>query len=546
MYKEDNYKYIKMDIMEDLDYLIRKVDIKQDYDSDINYGNRMNDSLLNISEINFLDMLFSSKKNKMYSTIYEDNVNLLQDILRIIDLRKVYKEDDKFYISNIKKENTIQYQKRENSWLDDSSVDELMFNNSEFPIYEDNRDYINYDIIGWMKIDNIEETKNKYYDLNIPEGNLYIANNIVSHNSGKTYTANKVIEYLDLEEEDVAFVAFTGMAAGVMTRKGQVATTIHRLIYNPIVEKGKVRFVKKESLDLKLIVIDEISMVSNKLLEDIQSFNIPIMTLGDPAQLDPVGGSTNNLLDNPDIFLDEPVRQSLENPIIHLANEVRKGNDISLGKYADNVLILRPDQIDDTFLQYADQILVSYNKSAKSINDRFRKDILNIDSEFPIEGDKIMCLQNNWKKMITEDNIDQYLTNRLIGYVDKIRKNMGKIKSTKIDFRPEYFEDQYFDNILMDQLVYDGIINKTSELYEAREGNEELNQIYKKRLVYQNTTFESVNPFNYAYGITIHKSQGSEYDNVLLYDENYMHNRLRSLYTGITRAKEVLVIIKTW
>src|SRR5699024_1303899 len=206
-------------------------------------------------------------------------------------------------------------------------------------------------------------------------------------------------------KEDVAFVAPTGMAAGVTTRKGQVATTIHRLIYNPIVKKGKVSFIKKDDLgSIKLIIVDEISMVSNSLLEDIMSFGIPILTLGDPMQLDPPMGSMNKLLDNPNIFLDEPVRQALDNPIVYLANEVRQGRDISLGRFSDNVFILTPEQIDNSFLELSDQILVSYNKSAQSINNRYRNEILKRESHLPTVGDKIMALQNNWKKVIQENN----------------------------------------------------------------------------------------------------------------------------------------------
>ena len=88
----------------------------------------------------------------------------------------------------------------------------------------------------------------------------------------------------------------------------------------------------------------------------------------------------------------------------------------------------------------------------------------------------------------------------------------------------------------MDNLVFDGIINKSSDLYEARQDNDDLNKVYKKRLIYQDSTFETVNPFNYAYGITIHKSQGSEYDNVLMYSEN---NRADKFKSNIVTGKQI-------
>src|SRR5699024_3571095 len=150
------------------------------------------------------------------------------------------------------------------------------------------------------------------------------------------------------------------------------------------------------------------------------------------------------------IFLDEPVRQALDNPIVYLANEVRQGRDISLGRFSDNVFILTPEQIDNSFLELSDQILVSYNKSAQSINNRYRNEILKRESHLPTVGDKIMALQNNWKKVIQENNIDQYLTNGLIGHIDRMGKNMENLKASKIDFRPEFFDDTKFKDILMD------------------------------------------------------------------------------------------------
>ena len=364
--------------------------------------------------------------------------------------------------------------------------------------------------------------------------------------SGKTFTANKIIEAFNLYPENVKFVTFTGMAAGVITRRGQMATTIHRLIYIPIVKNNKVTFMKREHLDpnIKLIVVDEISMVGEDLFKDIQSFGIPILTLGDSAQLPPVNRKAVKFLDKPDIFLDEPVRQSLDNPIINIANMVRNKQELPMGKFADNVYVLNSNQIDNSFLELADQILVSYNNSASQINNKYRREILNINSETPSVGDKIICLRNNWDVSIFENNIQQYLTNGLIGTIKNINKDNDKTQATLFDFMPEYFDNEYYKNILFDNLVFDGTIERTEDLYELQKNDKHLKSIFKKRMVYESTTGKKVMPFNYAYAITIHKSQGSEYDNVLLYDQVTRGDRFRALYTGITRAKENLVIIK--
>ena len=110
--------------------------------------------------------------------------------------------------------------------------------------------------------------------------------------SSKTSIIGYIIKNLGLQKNEVEYCAFTGKASLVLRNKGIPAQTIHHLIYNVLKnrETGQFYFVKKESLDnynCKLIVIDEISMVGEKLLTDLKSFNIPIICCGDPYQLEP-------------------------------------------------------------------------------------------------------------------------------------------------------------------------------------------------------------------------------------------------------------------
>src|SRR5699024_455663 len=213
----DVYNYLKVDIDNDYSNFINKVPYKESHYSDINFGSILEGDYLTLNEINFVNSLFRNDSDFVYSTRFIENIEFIQDILRINKIRKIYKENDVYYISNMRKEDSIEYCDF-NDYDRESAIenkDELMFGVDDFMIYEENKDYINSDIIGWMTIESIEDTTNKYYDLNIPDGNLYIANNIVSHNSGKTHTANKIIEAFNINKEDVAFVAPTGMAAGV-------------------------------------------------------------------------------------------------------------------------------------------------------------------------------------------------------------------------------------------------------------------------------------------------------------------------------------------
>lgn len=334
-----------------------------------------------------------------------------------------------------------------------------------------------------------------------------------------------------------------------MVKRGIDATTIHRTIYDTIMDKktGKFTFRLKDKLhdDLELIVIDEISMVPDRMVEEIESFGIPIIACGDHAQLKPIGGS-NNLINKPDVFLDEPVRQAEENPIYYIANEVRKGNDIDYGDYG-NLKIIKSEEITREMYENADQVLMSYNKTVKNFNNFYRSEIKGIDIDTytqPLENEKIICLKNNWNKVITENKITQYLTNGLIGTVTNKGSNRKALRSTQFNFKPSNFESEEFKRIYYDDLIFDGVINNQQDLFELRKYDNEINKVFKKRYVTSMTDFGmTVNPFDFAYGITVHKSQGSEFDNVILFDENFSKERFKSLYTAITRAKKNLIIV---
>ena len=107
--------------------------------------------------------------------------------------------------------------------------------------------------------------------------------------SGKSSIINYFIENNDLMDK-TRFVTFTGKASLVLQNKGLPATTIHKLIYDAFKNKytGKFHFRKKNYLDwgIKLLVVDEVSMVPAALLKDLMSFGIPIVALGDPGQLE--------------------------------------------------------------------------------------------------------------------------------------------------------------------------------------------------------------------------------------------------------------------
>src|SRR5262249_13888327 len=118
---------------------------------------------------------------------------------------------------------------------------------------------------------------------------------------------------------DAAVVTFSGKAASVLVEKGVAkARTIHSLIYIPLRgARGKgVRFQRRHTLPgVSVIIVDEASMINDELYDHLMTFRLPVLFVGDPGQLEPIG-SKFNLMCNPHITLNEIHRQARENPIL--------------------------------------------------------------------------------------------------------------------------------------------------------------------------------------------------------------------------------------
>ena len=304
--------------------------------------------------------------------------------------------------------------------------------------------------------------------------------------TGKSTVINTLVHELNLQN-NVAYATFTGKASLVLRNKGLPATTIHKLIYDCATDEfGNIYTFLKSSLDnpnVKLIVIDEISMVSKKLLDDLLSFNIPIIALGDIGQLEPIG-EDNGLLKKPDYILTEIIRQAADNPIIYLSMLAREGRFDRMDN--DKVKVLRKKDFDLSMVEWADQCLCGFNQTRKFINSNMRKYYFNTDNPLPIVNDKIISLRNCWR---TFDSKHNPLINGTIGYVTKIDSNLQY--RFRISFKDEDNDSMYTQLGIQTALFL----------------NKPIPQTNKKPI------------FDYGYAITCHKAQGSEYNKVLLIDE---------------------------
>lgn len=358
--------------------------------------------------------------------------------------------------------------------------------------------------------------------------------------TGKTTLIRYFIEQLGISYENVLFVAYMGKAASQMARNGLPAKTIHSAIYDcvevnekdkdgkPIFDKygkpkKKLKFELKPKLPkIKLIVIDEASMVSKQMALDILSFEIPTITLGDLNQLPPVFGDPF-FLKNPDVILTQVMRQKEDDPIVYLAQQVLDYKELKPGVYGRSFIIKKEDLTEYHF-KHADMILTGTNRLRYNINNFIRNEIKDIRHlDYPHIGEKVICRKNNWSRCVG-DGI--YLTNGMSGSVTKVYRESFNKKSMMIDFKPD------FGNGVFKKIEFD-----YKHMYVIP-GQEEESELDKFRFVYDK--------FEFGYAITVHCSQGSEYGNVLYMHEPIMRSKednKKLMYTAITRASDIIGIV---
>ena len=329
--------------------------------------------------------------------------------------------------------------------------------------------------------------------------------------TGKTTLAKHIAEGVD---GDVAFGAYTGKAALVLRHKGcEDASTIHSMIYRSREsdEGGPLFTLNRQSQAAKasLIVIDECSMVDEELGRDLLSFGNPVLVLGDPAQLPPVKGGGFFTEAEPDVMLTEVHRQAQDNPIVHLSMAVREGRRLEVGEYGKSRVIRRRD-IDADVVMKANQVLVGLNKTRRLYNNRIRE-LNGFRDPMPAAGEKLVCLRNDKTK----------------GLLNGGTWNIQALRGIRNDF------------VRMDVLPDDESRRRPVEVSVLKhffEGTEEEIPHILRR--------ES-DEFTYGYALTVHKAQGSQWDDVVLFDESYAfrEHRSRWLYTGLTRAAERVTVV---
>jgi exodeoxyribonuclease-5 len=266
------------------------------------------------------------------------------------------------------------------------------------------------------------------------------------------------------------------------------------------------------SFSVKGNLVHNCSMVDESLAKDLLSFRKPILVLGDPGQLPPVNGAGFFTNKTPDIMLTEIHRQAKDNPIIHLATTIRNGKLPDFGQYGESIVTSKMTTSD---LMSADQVLVGRNVTRENFNNKIRK-LKGFDLDAPVISDRLICLQNDK---------DAGILNGEMFEIEEILKPKNFDKSHFFTFRLRSQDNDERESFLTK-------VHKSFFLDEIPTPHWKI--------------LKGTQSFNYAYAITVHKSQGSQWSNVfILGSECYCfgEDRWKWLYTAVTRSSSKIALV---
>jgi len=343
--------------------------------------------------------------------------------------------------------------------------------------------------------------------------------------TGKSTLTKHIASQIDGK---TVYAAYTGKAAMVMRKNGCIgALTLHSAMYevHQDDETGETTFSWNKDgafSGADLIAIDECSMVDAAMGGEILAYGRPVLVMGDPAQLPPVVSEQDKASRSgagfftdhePDTMLTEIHRQAAGNPIIRLASDVRQGEVIRIGNYGETRVISKRDITSDLVMG-VDQVLVGRNQTRSAYNTRIRE-LLGRANHMPAIDDRLVCTKNDRQRGIFNGGIFR------VGKVFPMKK--GRAADGEVSMVLDNIDMPERDPIRVWSRC-ECFNGKLADLpWQARRGLQE---------------------FDYGYALTVHKAQGSQWDNILLLDQSaaFGGNHRRWLYTGITRAAERITV----
>ncbi|TWA73969.1 exodeoxyribonuclease-5 [Azospirillum brasilense] len=342
---------------------------------------------------------------------------------------------------------------------------------------------------------------------------------------GKTTIAALAIEEIQRRYKGCRKVitgAYTGKAAHRLRQKGAPdPSTIHAMIYLPKVVEGRLVFelaADGPASSADLIVLDEVSMVNRELASDLRSFGKKILVMGDPGQLPPVAGAGAFTNREPDAFLSEIHRQAADSPIIRLATAARLGEPIRTGDYGADVRVaVLTQETQHEVYQPRTQAICGIHRVRWTICQRARRRF-GFEGPLPLKGEKLICTRNNR---------EEGLFNGALGIATADAEPEVR---PYVDIRVHLDDEPEPRNPLLTHpwqfaQHFDASTRKPDRLEKG------------------------INEFDWAYAITCHKAQGSEWPHVTIVDDSAAFRRAgqndapKWLYTAITRAQAGLTLL---
>lgn len=318
--------------------------------------------------------------------------------------------------------------------------------------------------------------------------------------TGKTTVLSEIAK----DVPQAILCTLTGKAASVLRRKtGLNASTIHSAFYQLVDAskgpKGKDRLTfapvhEHGELADKIVLIDECSMINHELARDIMNTGAKIVACGDPGQLAPVTGS--RFFSEADISLETIHRQALESPIIRQAYAVR--SDRMYRDDGDDFKVLKTALSDEQVL--GSDVILCYTNSTRQVANMHARSVRGFWQPSPQPGEPIMCLKNAPAYGVFNGAV-YALEKPFITGDTSIQIDVDGVST------------------LVPWVTFSGVRSSVPEHVEV-------------------TT-----SFDFGYAMTVHKAQGSEWDNVALIDEYHRATERREfLYTAITRAAKRIVV----
>lgn len=328
---------------------------------------------------------------------------------------------------------------------------------------------------------------------------------------GKTVLIRSIVERMSEKGKYIACVAFAGKAVSVLRKKGvHRAQTLHSLMYKPDKIDGKLVFTKVLDLECDGVIVDEASMINSSLYDDLLSFGIPVVFIGDHGQLEPIGDNPG-IMENPHIRLEKIHRQAEGSPILWLAHLFRQGkkpNWASIPK-GEGIRAISKVEAMATCHQY-DAVICGFNKTRRLICEQVR-DNLGYTGDLVV-GERLICLKNDRNSGFFNGQSFQVTA---IGEKKRVYSGSGFVDCVEADLRLE-----------------DGNERKKITIWLAK-GADEKPEFGRE---------QGVILCDYAYAITCHRAQGSQWDKVLIIEEVWRAkwSWQRWTYTATTRAAKEL------